>query len=199
LFHIVALNAQTGQPLWIVGPSYCRLTGEFLPTGADYHHLRLPIVGGLLLAYNGEIVVGLDAQTGRVAQSYPIQSTTWGAILDGTLYLVESVDLPQELGAFTTKRAFTLKRLNPGTGDLLSSYPLETEENTFNVDGIGNGLLYQRIYVPETGPSHERKYYRFVAYHLSDGSLAWSYTMPPSPLPTSSHHGEPRSAPVLAP
>jgi outer membrane protein assembly factor BamB len=209
--HIVALNARTGQLLWIVGPSYSRAQG--------YNNLSLPIVGGLLLVnywecekiestgepdapvkYQGtgtKSIVGLDAQTGRVALSYPLQDAAWGEQLDGILYLVESVDLPQEPGVFTAKRAFTLKSFRPGTDQLLSAHPLLTEQNTFYVDGTGNGLLYHRIAVPTTGPYPSREY-RFVAYHLSDGSVAWSYAMPPLP-PRVNDQVEPGSAPVLAP
>jgi outer membrane protein assembly factor BamB len=218
--HIVALNAQTGQLLWTVGPGYRRLKGAFQWAGhLTDNRSSLAIVDGLLLVsheeyeqiegtgesaksaqyqYRGpEHIVGLDARTGREVQLYPLQNAVWGEILDNILYLVESVDLPQEQGALIAKRAFILKQVHPNTGQLLSEHPLVTEQNTFPVDGTGNGLLYQRISVSKTEPYPSREY-RFVAYHLHDGSLAWSYAMPLLSPQTSSHDG-PESAPVLAP
>jgi outer membrane protein assembly factor BamB len=190
--HIVALNACTGHIQWMIGPGY-----RSLP---DHNQRSLPIVDGVLLANYREYkkvedtskpdapvkfqgtgsggIVGLDAQAGKVVLSYPLQDAIWGTLLHGTLYLLESVDLPQGQGALMAKRAFTLKSFHPATGQLLSSHLLATGESTFHVFGIGNGLFYQRLPAPTTGSSPSNEY-SIAAHHLSDGSLAWSYSMPP--------------------
>jgi outer membrane protein assembly factor BamB len=165
---LAALDARTGQIRWVV-PDYRRVPGT---------HRPLPIVDGLLLATGREGVVGLDVQTGKIAWSYPLQYVIWGSILHGTLYLLESVNLPQEQEALRAKSPCTLKGFHPATGQLLSSHLLATGESTFRVSGIGNGLLYQYFPAPRVGFSPSYKY-SLVAYHLSDGSRAWSFSIPP--------------------
>lgn len=197
LRNIYALDARTGRLLWTSDPGY--------------NTLNLPITDGLLLAareYNGVYsLAGLDPRTGRAAWQVPFQcavstfdrqtqptcSSGWTAVIGGKLYLLEAASSLQG------KTTYTLKSFNPGTGQLLSAHQLTIGQQNVQALGASNGLLYLQTSVPQTANGIPYADYFFVAYHLSDGSLAWSHAMPPFPPPTSADTTPNTSSPVLAP
>ena len=196
--NIYALDARTGRLLWSAGPGY--------------NILSLPIAQGLLLAarqHNGVYsIAGLDPRTGKVAWQAPFQCAVnhfgpkllypdcgalWAEVISGKLYLLESNGPPQN------KAVYTLKVFDPHTGQLLSEHPLAVEQDNPVAIGASNGLLYLRINVPRIANTISYMDYVFVAFHLSDGAIAWRHTMPPFPAPTSANTAPGTSQPVLAP
>ncbi len=197
--NFYAYDAQTGRLLWAAQPGYNTI-------------FNLPITDGLVLAartYNGTYSIGgLNPQTGKVAWQVPFQcpvsqfnhllsptcSAVWTAIINGKLYLLESASQLQG------KTLYTLKSFNPATGQLLSAHQLAIgQQDTVEVVGASNGLLYVQIGVQKWADGIPYSNYRFAAYRLSDGSLAWSHTMPSFPPPTSANTNPNTSRPVLAP
>jgi outer membrane protein assembly factor BamB len=204
--NFFAYNAQTGRLLWAAEPGYGTL-------------FNLPITSGLLLAareYNGVYSIGgLDPQTGRVAWQVPFQCAVsqitqqktptcgadWTAIINGKFYVLESASQTPN------KAVYTVKSFDPGTGQLLSAFPLTVGQNSAEVVGASNGLLYVQIGVSKTAndlppvSGEEYEDFLFAAYRLRDGSLAWSHAMPlfPPPNGTSANTNPNTSQPVLVP
>lgn len=197
--NFFAYNARSGQLLWETETGYDTL-------------FNLPIAGGLLFAArndNGAYSIGgLNPQTGKVAWQAPFQcavgrfnqqvsptcSAVWTAIMNGKLYLLESDSQSQG------KAVYTLKSFDPATGQLLSAHQLTFgQQDTVGVVGASNGLLYLQIGKSKWANGIPYSNFIFAAYRLSDGSLAWSHTMPSFPPPTSANTQPNTSQPVLAP
>lgn len=190
--NIFALDARTGQKLWI--------------SDAGYSTLDAPITEGLLLAkrlHNGtSSIVGLNPQTGSVTwqvllQEPPVNSggystcsSGWTKVIDGELYLLEPS---------TSQSVCTLKSFNPANGQLLSNQSLAVKQGSASGIGASNGRLYIQISVPKTANGLPYADILFAAYRLDDGSLVWSHAMPPFPPPTSANTTPNTSQPVLAP
>jgi hypothetical protein len=99
-----------------------------------------------------------------------------------------------------TARPRGTKSFNPATGQLLSAHQLAIgQQDTVEVVGASNGLLYMQIGTQKWADGILYSNYRFAAYRLSDGSLAWGHTMPSFPPPTSANTNPNTSRPVLAP
>ena len=195
--NIFALDARTGKLLWSAGPGY--------------NTLGLPITNGLLLAareHNGVYsLTGLDPRTGKVAWQEPFQcgiyrfgpnlypecNEVWTEVIGGKLYLLESDGQPGQ------KQVYMLKSFDPATGQLLSEHPLSIKQDSLIAVGATNGLLYLRVNVPRFANTIYYDDYVFVALRLSDGTTAWSHTMPRFPPPTSANTSPDTSSPVLAP
>lgn len=197
--NFFAYNVQSGQLLWTAQPGYNTI-------------FNLPITNGLLLAarnYNGAYsIAGLNPQTGKVVWQAPFQcavsrfnqqvnptcSALWTAIITGKLYLLES-DSPSQ-----NKAVYTLKSFDPASGQQLSAHQFTFGlQDTIGVVGASNGLLYMQIGMSKWADGIPYSNYLFAAYRLSDGSLAWSHTMPPFPPPTSANTNPNTSQPVLVP
>jgi outer membrane protein assembly factor BamB len=196
--NFFAYSAKTGRLLWAAEPGYAFL-------------FDLPITNGLLIVprqYNGIYsIAGLNPQTGRVVWQVPFQcavsrfdqqvnpacSAVWTAIINGELYLLESSAQSPD------KTVYTLKSVNPGTGQLLSAHEFTLGQDGMGVVGANNGLLYVRIGVPKTANDLPYADFVFAAYRLSDGSLVWSHAMPAFPPPTTANTEPNTSLPVLAP
>lgn len=197
--NFFAYNVQSGQLLWTAQPGYNTI-------------FNLPITNGLLLAarnYNGDYSIGgLNPQTGKVVWQAPFQcavsrfnqqvnptcSTVWTAIITGKLYLLES-DSPSQ-----NEAVYTLKSFDPASGQQLSAHQFTFGlQDTIGVVGASNGLLYMQIGMSKWADGIPYSNYLFAAYRLSDGSLAWSHTMPPFPPPTSANTQPNTSQPVLVP
>ncbi len=196
--NIYALDARTGKLLWSAGPGY--------------NTLGLPVTNGLLLTareHNGIYsLTGLEARTGKIAWQVPFQcgiyhfgphlvypdcSAVWTGIIGGKLYLLESDGQPVH------KPTSTLKSFDPTTGQLLSEHPVVIEQDGLIAVGAANGRLYLRVNVPRFANTIYYDDYVFVAIRLSDGTTAWSHTMPRFPPPTSANTSPDTSSPVLAP
>lgn len=196
--NFFALDARTGHLLWSAGPGY--------------NMLNVPVTDGLVLAereHNGVYsLAGLNPRTGKVAWQtpfpcgvyhfgpqlvYPECSAVWTEIIDGKLYLLESDGQP------VNKPVYSLKSFDPATGKLLSEHQLTIKQDGLVAVGADNGMLYLRVNVPRYANTIYYDDYVFVALRLSDGSTAWSHTMPAFPPPTSANTSPGTSTPVLAP
>lgn len=195
--NIFALDARTGRLLWSAGPGY--------------NTLRLPVTDGLLLAareHNGVYsLAGLNPRTGKVAWQVPFQcgiyhfgpklvypecSAVWTEVIGGKLYLLQSDGQPVH------KPTYTLKSFDPATGRFLFEHSVAIKQDTLVAVGAANGLLYLRVNLPRFANTIYYDDYVFVTLHLSDGTTAWSHTMPAFPPPTSANTSPNTSAPVLA-
>jgi outer membrane protein assembly factor BamB len=198
---VYALTAHNGQMLWASAP--------------DFSAFPLPMTGGLLLAlysHNGNLsIAGLDARTGQVVWQAPfpcnfvgrnperpqefIPSCTiaWSDVIDGTWYLLvsDSGEGPQGM--------YTIKRVDPRTGQLVSEHPLTSRQDTLRVIGASGGLLYAALGVPRTANTIPYDDTIFVAYHLEDATQAWDHVMPPFPAPQGANTSPNTSETVLAP
>jgi outer membrane protein assembly factor BamB len=179
-----------------------------------------PVTNGLLLAwrwYNGVYaVVGLDAHTGKVAWQepfacravasnpespktlYPSCQVEWESVIGGKLYLLLSDNKSQNDGQ-NAQIIYTLKSIDPRTGQLLSEHPLRSSQDRPSAIGADNGLLYATIGVPRTANTIPYDDTIFVAYRLSDGTEVWRHAMPPFPPPLGANTSPNTSGAVLAP
>lgn len=186
--NIYALNARTGQKVWI--------------SDAGYRTLEGPFTQNLLLAerqHNGiSSIVGLNPRTGNVIWQEPpvpsggasARSAVWTDIIDGELYLLERS---------SGLSMYTLKSLNPANGHLLSAQSLAVRQGSVSVIGVSHSRLYIQIGVPKTANGIPYVDILFAVYRLDNGSPVWSYAMPPFPPPTSANTTPNTSQPVLAP
>jgi outer membrane protein assembly factor BamB len=203
---IYALAAHTGHILWTSDPAF--------------NAFRLPITGGLLLAWgqrNGSYsIAGVDIRTGKAAWQVhltcnfisrgvenpqilnPSCSVSWSDVIQGKWYVLESDSQPQK-GGHGFQEINTLKSFDPGTGHLLSEHPLESSQDNLEAMGASNGLLYVNIGVPRTANTIPYTDTIVVAYSLLDATQAWHYVLPPFPAPRGANTSPNTSGVVFAP
>src|SRR5579859_2399289 len=154
---IYALAVHNGQILWTSNP--------------DFNAFQLPITGGLLLAWrqhNGNYsIAGVDTRTGKAAWQVPFTcnsishdvenprilnpscGVSWSEVINGKWYLLESDSRLQKNGG-QGSLVYTIKSVDPHTGQLLFEHPFGSGQDNLGVIGASNGLLYVALGIPRT-------------------------------------------------